>query len=158
MFTFDIFKILQRGSRWLQCFWLDGSFFLSIFIGFIFRSVSRKSVFDEMISLFVCPYVSDTFTKNWWISEIGFQTGVLRSLSDWLILGQRGFDWLRAQWSKHQFENRPERIIMAVFELVSSQKTCRIRKRRCWIALHATKVYWNSGMSRLIFRPFLLQI
>ena len=157
MFTFNIFKILQRGSRWLQCF-LGGSFFLSIFIGFIFRSVSRKSVFDIMISLFVCPYVSDTFTKNWWISEISFQTGVLRSLSDWLVLGQRGFDWLRVQWSKYQFENRPERIIMAVFELVSSQKTCRIRKRRCWIALHATKVYRNSRMSRLIFRPFFLQI
>ena len=158
MFTFDIFEILQRGSRWLKCFWLDGSFFLSIFIGFIFRNIFRKSIFDKMISLVVRPYVSDTFTKNWWISEIGFLTRVLRSLCDWLKIVQRGFDWLRAQSSKHQFGNPSERIIMAVFELVSSQKTCRIRKRRCWISLHATKVYWNSGMSRLIFRPFLLQI
>ena len=47
-------------------------------------------------------------------AERGFQTDTLKLICDWLALSDTIFDWLRAPSSKHQFENLPEYILVAL--------------------------------------------
>ena len=37
--------------------------------------------------------------------QMSFQNDAISSLSDWLRSPRRVFDWMRAQCTKHQFEN-----------------------------------------------------
>ena len=43
-------------------------------------------------------------------AEAGFQIDALKSASDWLILKNRRFDWLRVPFSQHQFKNPSQQI------------------------------------------------
>ena len=55
--------------------------------------------------------------------QIGFKSDALSSISDWSILSQFRFDWLRAPSYQYQFENLSEKRVFAKGRITFSSGT-----------------------------------
>ena len=73
-------------------------------------------------------------------TAIVFQTEILSSLSDWPILSQLWFDWLRAPFSWHQLETQ-------------SEDKWFLKRQKANDAY--SNKYWNSSPLKLRFNPYV---